>query len=159
MIFNKQILSETLTTDTIFITEVPGPDSAADPVPVPGDIEIVYDPDNDRVARGALVRPERRLKFDTEYRIVIGEVEGFAGQTLTPRVRTFKTITPSVIGSADVALARDLSLLGDDRLAVASGDQPDPEADQHGISLLDVTDPARPFVLSHTPVVDHTWGV
>lgn len=159
MIFNKQILSDTLTPENIFITEIPGPNGATDPIPVPGDIEIVYDPDNDRVARGALFRAERRLKFDTEYRIVIGEVEGFAGQTLTPRVRTFKTFTPSVIGSADVALARDLSLLGDDRLAVASGDLPDPEADQHGISLLDVTDPARPFVLSHTPVVDHTWGV
>ena len=71
VVFNKQIQSGSLTTENLKIVEVlEGENNTPELVPVESKIEIIYDPENDKVARGALIEPARRLKFDTSYNFV-----------------------------------------------------------------------------------------
>jgi len=109
--------------------------------------------------RGFVCIPARRLKYDTKYVIEIKDIKGWGNQTVTVPDITFTTFDPRVVGSVSVHSPNDISVLNDERIAVASGRTGDSGAGTHGVVLLNVADPASPKILDEEAVAGDTLGV
>ncbi len=161
LIFTKQIAE---LGDTNVVLEAI--DADGNKTVVPGAVEQRYvEVDGEELLRGAVFSPETRLKYGTEYRLSVRDINDFDPDSpaLSREVRTFRTFRPRVIGDIDVPYASGLDLLETDekkpRLAVASGALYQADPDAHGVVLIDVSDPSRPEILTEAAIPHGTFGV
>jgi hypothetical protein len=159
-VFNKE-LDQANVEANFGLFELPGA------TPVAGRIEVL---DVDGIPRAVRFKPARRLRFDTEYRMSLQGICPFGAQQggtctrpLTTSDPTFRTFAAQRLAAVTVGDPNDVAAWAPspdaptDRVVVANGTLQN--ADQTGVVIVDVSDPAAPTVLSERPIVGRTLGV
>lgn len=159
-VFNKE-LDEASVTDHFKLLELPAQTQVA------GRLEVL---EVDGVKRAVRFKPGRRLRFDTQYRMELqgicpfGALQGATcSKPLTTSDPTFRTFSAQRLAAVTVGNPNDVSAWAaspdspTDRVVVANGTLQD--ADQTGVVVVDVSDPAAPVRLSERPITGRTLGV
>ncbi len=116
--------------------------------------------DRNGMVAGLTFRPDRRLRYNTTYSVRFESVCNRFDHDEEPDIPwTFKTFSPSVLGSFEADQPSHISVLDDRRIAVADGRIGAGNRNSHGVILADVGDPENPRKLAECAIAGNTLGV
>ncbi|MCP4353275.1 MAG: hypothetical protein GY795_48105 [Desulfobacterales bacterium] len=128
---------------------------------VRGTVTVKNDGTDTGAVRGAVFKPDRRLKYNTRYKMKVSGVRGYnpddRGTGFSVR---FRTAGIRCIGSVDVEYPYDISVLRKCRIAVANGTTDmKTDNDKFGVVLIDVGNPDAPEVKTEEKISGSTLGI